>query len=169
MLAVNPLTPKQELFVMEYVVDLNGKQAAIRAGYSPRTAEVQASRLLSHVRVQTTVQQAQESLVERVELSQEWVIDRLREIVERSMASVPVVDTKGKETGVYSFNGGVANRALELLGKHIGMFVDRKVVSINHTIKPELSLEELEARIQRLDALEAGVVDSTGVVVEDGV
>ena len=63
----------------------------------------------------------------------------------------------------------MANRALELLGKHIGMFVDRKEFTENHTIKPELSLEELEDRIQRLDALEAGVVDSTGVVVEDGV
>ena len=169
MAAVNPLTPKQELFVMEYVVDLNGKQAAIRAGYSPRTAEVQASRLLSHVKVQAAVQRAQESLVERVELSQEWVIDRLREIVECSMASVPVMDAKGKETGVYSFQGTVANRALELLGKHIGMFVDRKEFTVNHYLKPGLSLEELEARIARLDALEvrileAGIVE--GEVVE---
>ena len=163
-----PLTPKQQLFVLEYLVDLNGKQAAIRAGYSAKTAEVQASRLLSHVKVQAAVQQAQESLVARVEISQEWVIDRLREIVERSMDSVPVLDNKGEETGVYSFNGGVANRALELLGKHMGMFVDRKEVTVNHTIKPGLSLEELEARIQRLDALEAGVVDSTGVVIEEG-
>jgi len=117
MAAINPLTTKQELFVMEYVVDLNGKQAAIRAGYSAKTAEVQASRLLSHVKVQAAIRKAQESLVERVELSQEWVVDRLREIVERSMVSVPVLDNKGKETGVYSFNGGVANKALELLGK----------------------------------------------------
>ena len=43
MVAINPLTPRQQLFVMEYVVDLNGKQAAIRAGYSTHTAEVQAS------------------------------------------------------------------------------------------------------------------------------
>ncbi len=84
------------------------------------------------------------------------------------MASVPVVDANGQETGVYSFQGAVANRALELLGKHIGMFVDRREINVNHTIKPGLSLEELEARIQRLDALEAGIVDSTGVVVEDG-
>ena len=69
MAAANPLTPKQELFVMEYVVDLNGKQAAIRAGYSTKTAEVQASRLLSHVKVQAAVRQAQESLVERVEIT----------------------------------------------------------------------------------------------------
>ena len=46
------------------------------------------------------------------------------------------------------------------------MFVDRKVVSINHTIKPGLSLEELEARIQRLDALEAGVIDVAAYLVE---
>ena len=165
MVAVSPLTPKQELFVMEYVVDLNGKQAAIRAGYSARTAEVQASRLLSHVKVQAAVQKAQESLVARVELHQEWVIDRLREIVERSMEAVPVLDNKGEETGVYIFIGSVANRALELLGKHIGMFVDRKEISFNHTIKPGLSLEELEDRHRRLEALEAGIVDSTGVVV----
>jgi phage terminase small subunit len=44
------LTPKQQRFVAEYLVDLNGKQAAIRTGYSAKTAEQQASRLLSNVR-----------------------------------------------------------------------------------------------------------------------
>ena len=48
----------QQLFIMEYVVDLNGKQAAIRAGYSAKTAEVQASRLLSHVKVQAAIRKA---------------------------------------------------------------------------------------------------------------
>ena len=43
------LNPKQKRFVSEYLIDLNAKQAAIRAGYSPKTAEVQASRLLSLV------------------------------------------------------------------------------------------------------------------------
>ena len=56
---------------------------------------------------------------------------------------------------------------LELGGKITGELVSRHEVSFNHIIKPGLSLEELEARIQRLDALEAGVVDSTGVVVGD--
>lgn len=41
-----PLTQKQRLFVAEYLVDLNQKEAAIRAGYSPRTADAQASSLL---------------------------------------------------------------------------------------------------------------------------
>ena len=43
--AAQKLTPKQTLFVAEYLVDHNGKQAAIRAGYAPRSAEMQASRL----------------------------------------------------------------------------------------------------------------------------
>jgi len=97
---------------MEYVVDLKGEQAAIRAGYSARTAEVQASRLLSHVKVQTAVQQAQESLVERVELSQEWVIDRLREIVGRSMAAVPVMEHQGQGNRRLQLPGGCGQQSL---------------------------------------------------------
>ena len=57
---------------------------------------------------------------------------------------------------------------LELVGKITGELVSRHEVSFNHIIKPELSLEELEANMVRIKALEAGVVDSTGVVVEDG-
>lgn len=47
----NELNPKQERFCAEFLVDMNGKQAAIRAGYSAKTAEVQASRLLSNAKV----------------------------------------------------------------------------------------------------------------------
>ena len=60
---------------------------------------------------------------------------------------------------------------LELVGKITGELVNRHQVSgtIGHLIMPDKSLEELEDRARRLDALETGVVDSTGVVVEDGV
>ena len=47
-----PLTPKQERFVTEYLVDLNATHAALWAGYSPRTAPQQGSRLLKNVHVQ---------------------------------------------------------------------------------------------------------------------
>lgn len=52
----NELSPKQELFCREYIKDLNGKQAAIRAGYSAATAEVKASQLLSLVKVKQFTQ-----------------------------------------------------------------------------------------------------------------
>jgi phage terminase small subunit len=48
---MRPITPKQQAFVDEYIIDLNGTQAAIRAGYSPKTAAMQASRLLTNVKV----------------------------------------------------------------------------------------------------------------------
>jgi phage terminase small subunit len=54
------LNPRQKRFVEEYILDLNAKQAAIRAGYSPHTAEVQGSRLLSHIKVQEAIHAAKE-------------------------------------------------------------------------------------------------------------
>ena len=57
--------------------------------------------------------------------------EKLIENVRRAMAEVPVLDRQGIETGEYRYNGTVANRALELLGKHQSMFTDRTVVSGN--------------------------------------
>ena len=73
------LTPKQELFVKEYLVDLNGKQAAIRAGYAPASAEVHASRMLSNAKVQEMVSEQQGKRAERLEIT---VDDLVRELEE---------------------------------------------------------------------------------------
>ncbi|GAA0382572.1 terminase small subunit [Paenibacillus motobuensis] len=74
------LTAKQQLFVKEYLVDLNAKQAAIRAGYSPKTAEQQASRLLSNVKVQKAIQKAMDERAAKVEISAEQVLQRWKDI-----------------------------------------------------------------------------------------
>lgn len=70
------LTAKQKTFVQEYLIDLNATQAAIRAGYSKKTAEQQASRLLSNVKVQEAVQVAMDKRAEKVEISAEQVLQR---------------------------------------------------------------------------------------------
>lgn len=70
------LTPKQQRFVEEYLVDLNATQAAIRAGYSPKTANEQASRLLANVNVKAAVAEAQKRLSERTEITQDMVLNR---------------------------------------------------------------------------------------------
>lgn len=74
------LNPKQEAFVREYLVDLNGKQAAIRAGYSPKTAEVQASRLLSHVKVQEAIAAGKQAIAERTGITLERVLEEYARI-----------------------------------------------------------------------------------------
>lgn len=69
-----PLTPKQQRFVEEYLIDLNGTQAAIRAGYSPKTAEVQASRLLRDAKVYAAVEARKKELSESLQITQERVL-----------------------------------------------------------------------------------------------
>jgi phage terminase small subunit len=75
------LTPQQRLFVHEYMLDRNGKQAAIRAGYSPDTAESQASRLLRNVKVAALVEQRLQRLTEKTELKLERVVLELHRIL----------------------------------------------------------------------------------------
>lgn len=56
--SVSNLTPKQKIFVEEYLQDMNGAQAAKRAGFSPKTAKVIASKLLSRPEIKQAIQQA---------------------------------------------------------------------------------------------------------------
>ena len=74
------LTPKQSRFIEEYLIDLNGKQAAIRAGYSAKTAEVQASRLLSDAKVGTAVREAMQARSRRTGVTADSVIRELAEL-----------------------------------------------------------------------------------------
>jgi len=71
------LTAKQDRFVAEYLIDLNATQAAIRAGYSEKTAAEQASRLLTNVKVSEAVQAAMKARSERTEIDADWVLKRL--------------------------------------------------------------------------------------------
>lgn len=74
------LTPKQARFVKEYLVDLNAKQAAIRAGYTVKTAESQGSRLLAYAKVSKAVQEAQAKRLNKLEITAERVLAELARI-----------------------------------------------------------------------------------------
>lgn len=74
------LAPKVQQFINEYKKDGNGKQAAIRAGYSPKTAEVQASRLLRNVQVAEAIRQHQDELRKKSGVSAERVVEELARI-----------------------------------------------------------------------------------------
>ncbi len=123
------LTPKQARFVEEYLLDLNATAAAKRAGYSERTAYAQGQRLLKHVEIAAAIQKAQDARSERTKINQDWVIERLVGVYEASMEARPVCDKNGEEKG-FTFNPTAANRALELIGKHKGMFIDRKLIGL---------------------------------------
>ena len=71
------LTPKQELFVREYLVDRNATQAAIRAGYSEKSAHDQGSRLLKHVEVQAALRARGAEALARLEVTEERTMQEL--------------------------------------------------------------------------------------------
>ena len=126
---MSDLTPKQARFIEEYLIDLNATAAAKRAGYSERTAYAQGQRLLKNVEIAVAIQKAQEARSERTRIDQDWVIERLVGVYEASMEARPVCDKNGEEKG-FTFNPTAANRALELIGKHKGMFIDRKLIGL---------------------------------------
>ncbi len=123
------LTPRQARFVEEYLLDLNATAAAKRAGYSERTAYAQGQRLLKQVEIAAAIKKAQDARSERTKIDQDWVIERLVGVYEASMEARPVCDKNGEEKG-FTFNPTAANRALELIGKHKGMFIDRKLIGL---------------------------------------
>ena len=104
------LTPKQERFVEEYLVDLNATKAAARAGYSERTANEQGARLLVNVSVQKAIQEAKQSRATRIAVNAE---DVLRGVIEVTMLA--------REEGDFK----TALKGYELQGKHIGMWRDK--------------------------------------------
>jgi phage terminase small subunit len=104
------LSAKQEQFCREYLVDLNATQAAIRAGYSPKTAQEQASRLLSNVMVAARVAELK---AKRAEKADRTAQDVLNDII--------AVTAQARDEGDLK----TALKGLELQGKHLGMFTDR--------------------------------------------
>ena len=127
------MTPKQQRFVEEYLVDLNATQAAIRAGYSEKNADKIGPELLGKTRVAEAVQMAQAARSEETGTTAAWVLDELKKVYEASM--------ERNDKGVCT-NPAAANRALELLGKHLGMFKDSLNVGV--TVRYEDALKELE-------------------------
>lgn len=125
------LTDKQKEFVRQYLVDLNATQAAIRAGYSVKTAYRQGADLLQKTSIREAIEKAQVKRARRVEVTQDYVLSNLVEVVERTMQRAPVTDRKGEQVtdeegrAVWTFDAKNANRALELLGKHLGIFADK--------------------------------------------
>lgn len=118
------LTARQQRFVDEYLKDLNATQAAIRAGYKATTAvAANAARLLTNDKVQEAIEARKQARVERVELEQDWVVNELRKVAQKCL---PVDDDDGKPIANI-VNVGV--KALELLGRHQGIFIDKREIT----------------------------------------
>jgi phage terminase small subunit len=102
------LTPKQQRFVEEYLIDLNATQAAIRAGYSEKTAHVTGWENLKKPEIAKAVSEAKEERSESTGVTAEMVVKGL--LKEASGTSVPDTTASARVS------------AWEKLGKHLGIF-----------------------------------------------
>lgn len=130
--------PKHERFAQELAKGKSAEEAHGVAGY--KASRSGASQLKQNINISNRVAellteresihgQATASAIKQTGLTKEWVIETLKENVARAMQATPVkTDDDGEAIGEYAYQGSVANRALELLGKELGMFVDRKEV-----------------------------------------
>lgn len=127
------LSVRQRLFVKEYLVDLHPKSAAERAGYSKNCAAQIASFLLTQTKIRACIEKEISDRSVRAEVSAEYVLKGLLEVAQRCMQREPVMrynfETRTYEqvtdedgNNVWKFDSAGANRALELIGKHVGVF-----------------------------------------------
>ena len=173
------LTPKQDAFVREYLLDLNATQAAIRAGYSAKTARAVGCENLTKPDIAAAIAEAQARRAERTRIDADWLLTRLADESAADVADLydehgglkpvkewPMIWRQGLVVGLdveeIKDNGAVVGvvrkvklsdrvKRLELIGRHIdvGAFKDK----VEHSGKVELETmteEQLNARIAAL-------------------
>jgi phage terminase small subunit len=108
-----PLTPKQRRFIAEYLKDTNATQAAIRAGYSPKTAEQQGSRLLRNVQVAEAVKTKTEKQLAKAEITAERVLQEIGRIAFLDIRGL--FDEKGRFKAAHQLDDDTAHAIAELI------------------------------------------------------
>lgn len=142
------LTDKQEMFCREYLIDLNATQAAIRAGYSEKTANRIATENLSKPVIQKRVAELKQERIERTDIDADWVLKSAKRVFERCMQDEPILTASGDpvmvKTGsgelacAYKFDSSGANKSLELIGKHVDVqaFKERLEIEASEQVTP---------------------------------
>lgn len=147
------LTDKQEMFCKEYLIDLNATQAAIRSGYSKKTANRIATTLLSNIVIQKRLSQLKASREKRVQINADWVLEQAVKVHSRCMEDQELVlefektkngqkkyVAKTNKDGkfLYKFDSSGALKALDTIGKHVNIQAFKEKVenetNINHNI-----------------------------------
>lgn len=133
-------TPRQKRFILEYSKKPVGTEAAIAAGYSRNGASRAAIRLLEHPGVREEIEKRSGEIAKQANVDASWVLRQAVELHERCMQEVrPFTNKKGEqlkdEEGnlLFVFNAAGAAKALELVGKHVGVGAFRE--NIEHAGK----------------------------------
>lgn len=144
------LTDKQELFAREYLKDLNATQAAIRAGYSEKTARKIGSENLSKPDLTERIAELNSERMQRVQVDADYVLRQAVKLHERCMQEVePITDRRGEEVKddqgrtIYHFDAKGAAAALKLVGEHITVQAFKANIKAEHVGKDGKPIEVL--------------------------
>jgi phage terminase small subunit len=186
------VTPKQERFVAEYLIDLNATQAAIRAGYSEKAATAVASRMLTDANVATAVREGKARQLAKAELSAARVLEEYRRVAFFNVKALVKPDGSHKqlheltdeesaalaeyETIIKNAKAGDGHvdevlrprpwnklEALRDLAKHFSLLVEKQDINVNVNITTRLQAGR--KRVAALRGKPQGVVDSPSVRV----
>jgi len=152
---------QHECFCQEYIVDFNRTKAAERAKYSKKTAAQQGSRLLSNVKIQKRIAELLKDRSERTKITQDMVLEEIAclsfsniknyikastdgfivfkdigQITDDEARAIEAIKVNVKE-GKIEFKLHSKTKTLEMIGRHLGMFIERFVADLN--LKWELS------------------------------
>ena len=116
------LTPKQERFVDEYMIDLNATQAAIRAGYHPKMA----AQLIAKPSIQKAIEEAKKAQAKRIKITADDWLKRVIDVADRARDG-RIVDKDGNEFPDPKLMQ-VELKASELVARHLGFFNDKVTV-----------------------------------------
>ena len=151
------LTDKQKQFCNEYLIDLNGTQAAIRAGYKPKYAYASAFDNLRRPEVLAYLQQLREGVAKRNRISQDEIMRDLVEIKNRCLQNIPVMyydkeEQQWKQEGgdegspIYKFDSQGAIKAIDTLCKIIGAYEkdNKQKALVNTEVNIEINKADFE-------------------------
>lgn len=162
------LNERQKLFVAEYLIDLNATQAALRAKYSEKTAAFIGAENLKKPQIQEAIKKAMGEREKRTEVTQDRVLRELAASAFFDIADYAEVTENGvtlKQTqaipkekraaivGIKEGQSGIEVKmadklkALELIGKHLGMFTDKLEMKAEITGADVSLVEKVKQRL----------------------
>lgn len=148
---IKKLSPKRQLFVQEYLVDLNATQAYIRAGYSPHGAGQSAKRLLNNAEIRQYISEMREERAARTEVTADNIIKAIAKIGLADPSQLynpdgsrkPVAELTDEQRGWVGIRQADRLKALEMLSRHLGLFEkdNRAQNKLAHLSDEELNTE----------------------------
>lgn len=165
------LSPKQGRFVLEYLVDLNGTQAAIRAGYSMKTADVQASQLLGKLKVQRAVEEAARKKCESLDITVHGVLGELSRLAYSNM--LDYMRLQGDGTAVLDWSNLTRDQAAAIQEVTIDEYTEGSGESARPVKRIKFKLADKGINLERLgrylklfsDKVEHSSVDHINITV----